>query len=506
MEISHYLTYIPLIIPLYIFTKHLLHKLQNLPPSPLLRLPFLGHLHLLKKPLHRSLAALSARHGPIVLLHLGSRRVLLVSSPSAADECLSKNDLVFANRPHLLVGKHLGYNNTSLVWSSYGDHWRNLRRVSSLEVLSAQRLTELQGIRADEVRTMVRTLARGSDERRLVDMKAMFFEVTMNVVMRMIAGKAYYGRGVERAEEGRRFRVIVAETMRLMAASNKGDYLPWLGDGGVEKRMVKLHRERDGFMQELVEECRMRRRSCGGGGETKTMIEMLLALQEKEPEYYTDELIRSLMLSLLIAGTDTSSGTMEWALSLMLNNPHVLKKAQAEIDGHVGHARLLDESDLADLPYLRSVIAETLRMYPAAPLLVPHESSAECTVGGYCIPAGTMLLVNVWAIQNDPGSWEDAAEFRPERLEGSGGCRRMPFGAGRRRCPGEALAVRILGLGLGAVVQCFDWEREGAELVDMSEGGGVSLPRAAALMAYCKERSVAAALLSNIAERDLLMA
>ncbi|KAG6402537.1 hypothetical protein SASPL_134733 [Salvia splendens] len=503
MEISHYLIYIPLLIPLFIFTKHLLHKLQNLPPSPLLRLPFLGHLHLLKKPLHRSLAAISSRHGPVVLLHLGSRRVLLVSSPSAAADCLSKNDVVFANRPRLLVGKHLGYNNTSLVWSSYGDHWRNLRKVSSLEVLSAQRLTELQGIRAGEVRTMVRTLARGSEERRLVDMKAAFFEVTMNVVMRMIAGKAYYGRGVEGAEEGRRFREIVAETMRLMAASNKGDYLPWLGDGGVEKRMVELHRERDSFMQELVEGCRMRRRSYGGdGGGNKTMIEMLLALQEKEPEYYTDELIKSLMLSLLIAGTDTSSGTMEWALSLMLNNPHVLKKAQAEIDGHVGHVRLLDESDLADLPYLRSVIAETLRMYPAAPLLVPHESSAECTVGGYRVPAGTMLLVNVWAIQNDPGCWEDATEFRPERFEksggGGGGCKRMPFGAGRRRCPGEALAVRVLGLGLGAVVQCFDWEREGAELVDMSEGGGVSLPRAAALMAYCRERSVAEALLSNI--------
>ncbi|KAL1540363.1 cytochrome P450 81Q32-like [Salvia divinorum] len=500
MEHSHYLIYLPLIIPLFIFTKHLLHKLQNLPPSPLLRLPFLGHLHLLKNPLHRSLAAISHRHGPVVLLHLGSRRVLLVSSPSAADDCLSKNDIIFANRPRLLVGKHLGYNYTSLVWSSYGDHWRNLRKVSSLEVLSAQRLQILQGIRVDEVRTMVRALNRASEERKLVDMKAMFFEVTMNVVMRMIAGKAYYGRSADKKEEGRRFREIVAETMRLMAASNKGDYLPWLGDGGVEKRMVELHRERDSFMQELVEECRMRRRSYGG--ENKTMIEMLLALQDKEPEYYTDELIRSLMLSLLIAGTDTSSGTMEWALSLMLNNPHVLKKAQAEIDGQVGNARLLDESDLADLPYLRSIISETLRMYPAAPLLVPHESSAECVVRGYRVPAGTMLLVNVWAIQNDPGNWEDAAEFRPERFEvsdpGGGGWRRMPFGAGRRRCPGEALAMRILGLGLGAVVQCFDWEREGGKLVDMSEGGGVSLPRAAVLKAYCRERSVAAELLSKI--------
>ncbi|XP_057794404.1 cytochrome P450 81Q32-like [Salvia miltiorrhiza] len=496
---SHILIYIPLILALFIFIKHILHKLQNLPPTPLLRFPFLGHLHLLQKPLHRSLAVISRRHGPVVLLHLGSRRVLLVSSPSAAEDCLSKNDAVFANRPRLLVGKHLGYNHTSLVWSSYGDHWRNLRKVSSVEVLSAHRLQTLQGIRVDEVRAMVRALSRASGERKLVDMKAMFFEMTMNVVMRMIGGKAYYGGNVEKAEEGRRFREIVAETMRLMAASNMGDYLPWLGDGGVEKRMVELHRNRDDFMQELVEECKIKRRSYGDG-ETKTMIEMLLALQDKEPEYYTDELIRSLMLSLVIAGTDTSSGTMEWALSLLLNNPHVLKKAQAEIDAVVGHGRLVCEGDAGELPYLRCIISETLRMYPAAPLLVPHESSEECSVGGYRVPGGTMLMVNTWAIQNDSRYWEDAAEFKPERFEGSErhGCKMIPFGSGRRRCPGEGLAARILGLALGSIVQCFDWERDGEELVDMSEGVGVSLPRAAPLMAYCTPRSHAAHLLSTI--------
>lgn len=194
---------------------------------------------------------------------------------------------------------------------------------------------------------------------------------------------------------------------------------------------------------------------------------------------------------------------MEWALSLILNNPHVLKKAQIEIDAVVGHDRLLDEADVAELPYLRCIINETLRMYPAAPLLVPHESSEECDVGGYRVPAGTMLMVNAWAIQNDPRYWEDAAEFKPERFEGSdhgsrGGCKMIPFGSGRRRCPGEGLAMRILGLGLGSIFQCFDWERDGAGLVDMSEGAGVSLPRAAPLMAYCKARSVAAHLLSEI--------
>ncbi|KAL0314947.1 UNVERIFIED_CONTAM: cytochrome [Sesamum angustifolium] len=104
----------------------------------------------------------------------------------------------------------------------------------------------------------------------------------------------------------------------------------------------------------------------------------------------------------LIAGTDTSAGTMEWALSLLLNHPHVLKKAQLEIDNHIGHDRLIDESDIAELTYLRCIVNETLRLYPAGPILFPRESSAQCVVGGYHVPAGTMLLVNAWAIHNDP--------------------------------------------------------------------------------------------------------
>lgn len=207
---------------------------------------------------------------------------------------------------------------------------------------------------------------------------------------------------------------------------------------------------------------------------------------------------------LLIAGTDTSAGTMEWAVSLLLNNPHALKKAQAEIDNRIGHDRVLEEADMADLPYLHCIINETLRMFPAGPLLIPHESSEECVVGGYRVPAGTMLLVNAWAIHKDPKYWDHPTQFKPERFERvidgkhEAGFKSMPFGAGRRGCPGENLAVRMMGLGLGTLLQCFDWERPGQELIDMSEGVGLSMPRANPLMAYCTPRPLAAQLLSTL--------
>ncbi|XP_022874514.1 cytochrome P450 81F3-like [Olea europaea var. sylvestris] len=191
---------------------------------------------------------------------------------------------------------------------------------------------------------------------------------------------------------------------------------------------------------------------------------------------------------------------MEWALSLLLNNPEVLKKAQKEIDDHVGPERLIDESDMANLPYLHCIINETLRMYPPGPLLIPHESSEDSVIGGYRIPGGTMLLVNLWAIQNDPKIWDDSRKFKPERFEGleatRDGFKLMPFGSGRRGCPGEGLAVRMVGLGLGSVIQCFDWERVGKELVDMAEGTGLTMPKAQPLIAKCTPRPVGAKLFS----------
>lgn len=177
-------------------------------------------------------------------------------------------------------------------------------------------------------------------------------------------------------------------------------------------------------------------------------------------------------------------------MSLLLNNPQVLQKAREEIEKSVGRSRLMDESDLADLPYLQCIISETLRLYPVVPLLVPHESSKDCWVGGYSIPGGTMLLVNVYAMQRDPNMWEEPTKFRPERFEEgkAEGKWMLPFGMGRRGCPGEGLARKVLGLAAGTLVQCFEWERVGGEVVDMREGSGITTPRAARLEAMCRPR------------------
>ncbi|KAF9622011.1 hypothetical protein IFM89_029231 [Coptis chinensis] len=493
------LLYFLLFISSILVIKFLVPKrYKNLPPGPP-SLPLIGHLHLFKKPLHRTLAKLSDKYGHVLYLQFGARPVLVVSSPSAVEDCLAKNDIIFANRPHLLMGKILGHDYTTLLWAPYGPNWRNLRKISSIELLSANRLQSYSDIRHAEVKSMVQRLSGQGHEYRTVEMKTMIFELTLNVMMTMIAGKRYFGGQVEELEQAKRFQEIVQVTLSISGASNIGDFLPilsWIGVKGIEKKVWNLKEKRDKFLQELIEEHRISR---NGGTQTKeknaTLIDVLLSLQETEPEYYTDEMILGIIWVLLAAGTDTSAVTMEWAMSLLLNNPQVIKKAQAEIDNTLEQGRLINESDVNKLPYLHSIINETLRIYPAGPLLVPHESSEECIVGGYNVPSGTMLLVNVWAIQQDPNIWVEPTKFKPERFDGFEGTRDgfklMPFGSGRRGCPGEGLAMRVVGLALGALIQCFDWERVGEEMIDMSEGPGLTLPKVHPLKAKCRPRSTA---------------
>ncbi|PWA55565.1 cytochrome P450 mono-oxygenase [Artemisia annua] len=486
--------YISLIILLasYIITSNLSRrKSSNLPPTVFPSVPIIGHLYLLKPPVYRTLAKISAKYGPIVFLRFGSRRVLLVSSPSASEECFTKNDIIFANRPCTLFSKIIGNNYSSLVSSSYGENWRNLRKIASIEILSVHRLNEFHDIRVDEGKLLVRKLVSSCSSS--VNVKSVLYELTLNVMMRMISGKRYFGRDIPEVieEEGKRFRKILDDSFLFAGAANVGDYLPilrWLGVNGLEKKLVELAKRRKVFFQELIEQLRKSK----GVNKRKTMIKVLLSLQESDPDYYTDDMIQSFVLVLLSAGIDSSAGTMEWALSLLLNNPQVLKKAQNEIDKVISNDRFVDETDLVNLPYLRCIINETFRLCPPGPLLVPHESSEDCVVGGYNIPRGTMLLVNQWAIHHDPKLWNDPEMFNPERFEGIEGHRDgfklMPFGSGRRGCPGEGLAVRVVGSTLGLLIQCFDWERLSEKMVDMTEAPGLNMPKAEPLVAKCKPR------------------
>lgn len=195
---------------------------------------------------------------------------------------------------------------------------------------------------------------------------------------------------------------------------------------------------------------------------------------------------------LILAGTDTSAATLEWAMTLLLNHPDALEKAKTEINIHVGTDRLIEESDLPKLLYLQNIISETLRLFPVAPLLVPHMSSDHCRIGGFDIPGATIVLINAWAIHRDPNLWEDPTSFVPERFENRDRetYKLLPFGLGRRACPGAGLAQRVVGLTLGSLIQCYEWKKTTAAIMDTAEGKGLTMPKLLPLEAMCKARDI----------------
>ncbi|KAG2309261.1 hypothetical protein Bca52824_029009 [Brassica carinata] len=430
-----------LVLLLIVAAAYLLRAKQNSPPSPV-GFPVVGHLHLLKDPVHRCLRDLSQNLGPVFSLRLGSCRAVVVTSASAAEEFLShENDVVFANRPTSTLGKYVAYNNTALSQAPYGDHWRNLRRICTVEIFSAARLKASFEIRRDEMRSLLRTIhaatSKGGNNSVRMELRPLLSGFTLNVLMRMVAGKRYYG---EDNVEAKQVRELISEAFELGGYTYAGDFLPILklfDFNGYVKKVKNLGSKLEKFLQELVDE---HRRNRGKTEFKNTMITHLLTLQESQPEYYTNEIIKGLVLVLIVAGTDTTAVTLEWAMANLLNHPDVLAKAKTELNNAVSSkGRLMEESDTSTCTYLNKVISETLRLYPAGPMLVPHASSADCKVAGYDIPRGTWLFINAWAIQRDPKVWDEPEAFKPERFDNE----ELKTYHGRRTCGHLSCARRL---------------------------------------------------------------
>ncbi|XP_078168498.1 cytochrome P450 81Q32-like [Carex rostrata] len=469
------------------------NKKLKLPPSPL-ALPIIGHLHLLKQPLHHSLSSISNRYGPATLLHFGSRRALIVSSRTLAEQCLTTHDLAFANRaqlPSIMLPDLIGTAN-------YGPHWRNCRQIAKEELLSIRQIQASSDIRTTQVRDMVHRLFKsykmdqklnGSNHYVELDLRTLLFELMLNMMMMMIAGKRLCSDNIKDLVDMKQYREAIEDWFDLTGAAKAEDFIPllrMLDLGGVMKKMRRVANVNEAMVNKLIEDHQQE-----GVGKRKTMIGHMLQLQQEDPDNYSDFVIRNICMNLMIGGADTVKTSLEWTLANLLNNPSILTKAAAEIDAHVGSQRLVQESDMDNLPFLNCILKESLRIHPIAPLLDAHESREEVTVGGYNIPKGTMLIVNIYHIQRDPKNWDDPTVFKPERFENENTDEKwmIPFGMGRRKCPGDVLAMREMGLILGTLIQFFDWKRVGDEPVNMAEGHlGLTLPMAVPLHVLYRPR------------------
>ncbi|CAN0927700.1 3,9-dihydroxypterocarpan 6A-monooxygenase [Linum grandiflorum] len=385
---------------------------------------------------------------------MGFSTCVVASNEAVAKEIFKAQDLNFSSRPEFGSSEYFIYRGSRFVTAQYGEYWRFMKKLSMTRLLSVPQLRLFADVVDEEKVRLIESAARCATDGRLFDLSRAFTTLTNNTICRMAMSTRCSGTNKD-AEE---IAGLVKTCLQLAGRLSVGDILGpfrFLDFSGTGKKLV-------------------------GALETYNDPNAELKLSEND--------IKSFLLDIFFAGTDTSSSAMQWAMGELINHPKSFKKLRAEIDSVVGPTRLVKDSDVPNLPYLRAVIRETLRLHPSAPLII-RECAEDCLVNGFSVKSKTRVLVNVYAIMRDPKSWTNPDEFDPERFmedsEYKGqNFRYLPYGSGRRGCPGASLAMMMMHAAVGCLVQCFDWKVKSGEVLDLNPGPGFAAEMGSTLECY----------------------
>ncbi|KAM0912820.1 hypothetical protein ACQ4PT_012558 [Festuca glaucescens] len=458
---------------------------SNAPPGPA-AVPVFGNWLQVGNDLnHRLLARLSARYGPVFRLRLGVRNLVVVSDPRLATEVLHTQGVEFGSRPRNVVFDIFTANGSDMVFTEYGDHWRRMRRVMTLPFFTARVVQQYRAMWEAEMDHVVSDLradkmahVAGVVVRRRLQL------MLYNIMYRMMFDAKFESVDDPMFVQATRFN---SERSRLAQSFeyNYGDFIPILRPflhGYLNKCRDLQTRRLAFFNTNYVEKRRKVMDTPGDKDKLRCAIDHVLAA-EKSGEI-TPENVIYIVENINVAAIETTLWPIEWALAEVVNHPDVQRKVRCEIKDVLGDDEPITESNISRLPYLQAVIKETLRLHCPIPLLVPHMNLEDAKLGGYAIPKGSKVVVNAWWLSNNPELWEKPEEFRPERFLGEessvdaavGGkvdFRFLPFGMGRRSCPGIILALPILALIVGKLVRSFEMvPPPGVDKLDVSEKGG----------------------------------
>ncbi|CAI0418212.1 unnamed protein product [Linum tenue] len=431
----------------------------RLPPSPP-ALPLIGHIHHLAsaRPLFKTFHALGQKYGPLLYLRLGSYPVVLVSSPSLASEIFRTHDVSFAAKPDSPLEDRLLFGDSGFVTAPYGDYWKFVKKLCVTELLSTRQLDRSRSVRREEVGRLLRKLVAKSEEKAAVDLSVELMKLANNVTCRMAMSTRCSGE----ENEAERCRKLVKESNELTA------------------KMLLAHMfgpfKRVGYFL------------------LRRQMDILLRVS-KDPDAeikVTRKNIKAFFLEIFIAGTGTTSDAIVWTMAELLNHPTIFKRARQEIRdliiGSGNNNRLVEETDIPNLHYLQAVVKEALRLHPPV-IAAPRVCREACRVGGFDIPKGVAVALNVYSIARDPEVWANPDEFSPERFlqgkveKGFQANGFAAFGGGRRMCPGSNLAFTVICYAVAAMVQCFDWKvADGEDGVRMEASLGMTMSLAKPLV------------------------
>ncbi|XP_076948783.1 cytochrome P450 76T24-like [Bidens hawaiensis] len=456
---------------------------SRLPPGPF-PFPVIGNLLQLGNKPHHSLAKLSRRYGPLMSLKLGTITTIVVSSPDIAKEFFQTHDHSFSGRAVPDVARMVDHNNHSIVFLPAGDHWRRLRRISKEYMFSLQRLDASETLRQKKVKELIDHVNQCCTSERAVSIGGVAFTTSLNILSNFIFSMDFAQYDSLTSQE---FKDNVWAIMELVGKPNIGDFFPILKSLDPQGLLQHANVYAKKIITIIDRVIDQRVQALSSSSTNNDVLDVLLNLNQIDESSINRNDMRHLFFALFIAGTDTTSSTLEWAMAELIHNPDKLEVARLEIIKLVEHKEnILQESHLPQLPYLQAVIKETLWLHPPAPFLVPHQAIRDVEIQGFLVPKKAQILCNAWAMGRDPKVWSHPESFMPERfLDVNTNYKGqdfefIPFGAGRRICPGLNMAHRILHIMLGSLIQKFNWKLEGnikAKDMDMSEKFGLTLQK-----------------------------
>ncbi|XP_021747107.1 cytochrome P450 71D8-like [Chenopodium quinoa] len=482
---SSTLLIISFVTTIFLFFKQQSQKrTRNLPPGPP-KLPLIGNLHQLASKTtlpHHRLAELPKRYGPIMHLQLGEIPIVVIPSPEMAKEVMRTHDLVLCSRPKMMMPEVVFYNCSDIALTPYGEYWRQVRKIATLELFATHRVQAFRPVKEEEVMDAIKSLVTQAKAGSVVNLSDIIFALNFNIILRITMNK--------KGKDGKEFRQLIADVAEIISEFSISDLYPSLmfisTITGMKGKLQGIVKRFDKLMDPIIKDHISTNRY--GKDQKEDLVDILLKFHKDELHLGTEfslttDSIKAIVFELFGAASETSSTTIEWVFSELLKNPKAMEKAQKEVRQVLqGKEMMINQESLEKLVYLKFVIKETLRLHPPFPCLVPRESMDRCVIKGYEIPPKTGIFINAWAIGRDSKYWKDSNKFNPERFEDSSIDYKgtyfelIPFGAGRRICPGMGLGIAIVELVLAMLLYHFNWELpygSSPEDLDMDETFGI---------------------------------